>query len=201
MLVVVRSNKVREQLYTGLTEIRSGWVAEDLAAYMADSEQTSSMRERPEKPVVSAGVLAVVRSNKAQERPYTGLTEIRSGEVAEDLAGYLADSEQTNSALALGVSIHRDASVRAAGGYLVQVGDPCHASARLIVCKVDVCRPYKIHRMKQQTNSVLMLAEPSNAMPLCAPLGGTSCRWGFLPAAHALCHGCARAASCACAGM
>jgi len=67
------------------------------------------------------GVLAVVRSNKAQDKPYTGLTEIRSGEVAEDLAGYLADSEQTNSALALGVSINRDASVRAAGGYLVQV--------------------------------------------------------------------------------
>lgn len=63
----------------------------------------------------------MVRSNKAQDKPYTGLTEIRSGEVAEDLAGYLADSEQTNSALALGVSINRDASVRAAGGYLVQV--------------------------------------------------------------------------------
>ena len=44
--------------------------------------------------VVSAGVLAVVRSNVAQDRPYTGLTEIRSGEVAEDLASYLVDSEQ-----------------------------------------------------------------------------------------------------------
>lgn len=41
-----------------------------------------------------AGVLAVVRSNVAQDRPYTGLTEIRSGEVAEDLASYLVDSEQ-----------------------------------------------------------------------------------------------------------
>jgi molecular chaperone Hsp33 len=67
-------------------------------------------------------VLAVVRSNAAAERPYTGLTEIRTGEVAEDLAAYLADSEQINSALALGVSISRDASVRAAGGYLLQVG-------------------------------------------------------------------------------
>ena len=43
---------------------------------------------------VCAGVLAVVRSNVAQDRPYTGLTEICSGEVAEDLASYLADSEQ-----------------------------------------------------------------------------------------------------------
>ena len=36
----------------------------------------------------------MVRSNVAQDRPYTGLTEIRSGEVAEDLASYLVDSEQ-----------------------------------------------------------------------------------------------------------
>ena len=69
-----------------------------------------------------AGILAVVRSNKAQDRPYTGLTEIKSGEVAEDLAAYLANSEQANAALALGVSIHRNAAVRAAGGYLIQVG-------------------------------------------------------------------------------
>ena len=73
------------------------------------------------RSVVLAGILAVVRSNKAQDRPYTGLTEIKSGEVAEDLAAYLADSEQANAALALGVSIKRDAAIRAAGGYLIQV--------------------------------------------------------------------------------
>jgi len=39
-------------------------------------------------------VLSVVRSHPAQERPYTGLVEIRSGEIADDLANYLADSEQ-----------------------------------------------------------------------------------------------------------
>ena len=44
-----------------------------------------------------AGVLSVVRSHPAQERPYTGLVEIRSGEIAEDLAAYLADSEQARA--------------------------------------------------------------------------------------------------------
>jgi hypothetical protein len=42
-------------------------------------------------------------------------------QIAEDLATYLVDSEQTNSALALGVCINRDCSVKSAGGYLVQV--------------------------------------------------------------------------------
>ena len=71
---------------------------------------------------VGRGVLAVVRSHPQNERPYQGMIPIATGEVAEDLARYLADSEQTNSALALGVSINRDASIRAAGGFLIQVG-------------------------------------------------------------------------------
>ncbi len=42
-------------------------------------------------------MLSVVRSHPAQERPYTGLVEIRSGEIADDLANYLADSEQVGA--------------------------------------------------------------------------------------------------------
>lgn len=70
---------------------------------------------------VGSGVLSVVRSHPLQPQPYTGMVRIVSGEIAEDLATYLAESEQTNSALALGVAINRDCSVNAAGGYLVQV--------------------------------------------------------------------------------
>lgn len=42
-----------------------------------------------------------------------------------------AESEQTNSALALGVCIGRDLRVRSAGGYLVQVFCGVHAAARV----------------------------------------------------------------------
>ncbi|PSC75263.1 heat shock 33 [Micractinium conductrix] len=73
---------------------------------------------------VGRGVLAVVRSLPAArgfETPYTGMVPIHSGEIAEDLARYLVDSEQTQSALGLGVSIHRDLSIKAAGGFLIQV--------------------------------------------------------------------------------
>ena len=49
------------------------------------------------------------------------MVPIVSGEVAEDLANYLVDSEQTNTALGLGVSLNRDCQVTAAGGFMVQV--------------------------------------------------------------------------------
>lgn len=49
------------------------------------------------------------------------MVPIATGEVAEDLAAYMADSEQQQCALGLGVSIARDSSIRAAGGFLVQV--------------------------------------------------------------------------------
>lgn len=70
---------------------------------------------------VGSGVLSVVRSHPLMKEPYTGVVPIHSGEVAEDLAVYLADSEQTQSALGLGVSLDRNALVRAAGGFLVTV--------------------------------------------------------------------------------
>lgn len=70
---------------------------------------------------VGRGVLAVVRYHPSWREPYTGIVPLVSGEVAADLAHYLATSEQTPSALASGVFVRGDGSVGAAGGYLVQV--------------------------------------------------------------------------------
>jgi molecular chaperone Hsp33 len=74
---------------------------------------------------VGKGVLSVVRSlpftEKGWQAPYTGLVPITTGEIAEDLATYLADSEQVQSALGLGVSVGRDLQIDAAGGFLIQV--------------------------------------------------------------------------------
>lgn len=78
---------------------------------------------------IGAGVLAVVRSRKGGGDPYTGLTEIVSGEVAADLAHYLATSEQINCALALGVQLDREGKVTAAGGFLVQPLPLCSDAA------------------------------------------------------------------------
>ncbi|MEB3292188.1 MAG: Hsp33 family molecular chaperone HslO [Synechococcales bacterium] len=52
--------------------------------------------------------------------PYSSTVELVSGEIGEDITHYLATSEQTPSALMLGVFLDRDA-VQAAGGLLIQI--------------------------------------------------------------------------------
>jgi molecular chaperone Hsp33 len=69
---------------------------------------------------VGKGILVVVRYHPAWREPYTGIVPLTSGEIAEDIAHYLAASEQTPSALAAGVFVASDGSIAAAGGYLVQ---------------------------------------------------------------------------------
>mmetsp|Transcript_1107 Transcript_1107/g.2316 ORF Transcript_1107/g.2316 Transcript_1107/m.2316 type:complete len:348 (-) Transcript_1107:1670-2713(-) len=70
---------------------------------------------------VGDGILSVVRNHPAYRRPFTGLTQLVSGEIAEDVAHYLATSEQVPSALAAGVFVSDSGQVSAAGGYLVQL--------------------------------------------------------------------------------
>ena len=70
--------------------------------------------------VGSAGQLTVTK-DLGLGQPYTGTVEIVSGEIGEDLAHYLAVSEQIPSAVGIGVFVNADGSVEAAGGYLVQL--------------------------------------------------------------------------------
>jgi len=54
------------------------------------------------------------------KQPFTGSSELVSGEIAEDVTNYLFVSEQTPSSVALGVLVEPDLTVGAAGGFMVQ---------------------------------------------------------------------------------
>ena len=66
------------------------------------------------------GMLTVSRDLGMRE-PYIGSVELLSGEIAEDVTRYLTESEQVPSACALGVLVDTDCTIRAAGGFIVQL--------------------------------------------------------------------------------
>ena len=66
------------------------------------------------------GSLTVIKDLGLKE-PYVGQVPIISGEIAEDITSYYASSEQTPSVCALGVLVNPDLTVKAAGGFIIQL--------------------------------------------------------------------------------
>lgn len=66
------------------------------------------------------GYLTVIKDMGMKE-PYMGQVPIVSGEIAEDITSYYAVSEQIPTVCALGVLVNPDLTVKAAGGFLINV--------------------------------------------------------------------------------
>jgi len=69
---------------------------------------------------VGLGPLNVVRHRPRWRSPYTGTVPLVSGEIARDLTLYLTESEQTPSAMGLGVCFGANMADVAAAGFLIQ---------------------------------------------------------------------------------
>lgn len=69
---------------------------------------------------VGNGSLVVIKDLGLKE-PYVGQVPLISGEIAEDFTYYFTKSEQTPSAVALGVLVDKDLSIKYAGGFVLQL--------------------------------------------------------------------------------
>lgn len=69
---------------------------------------------------IGKGTLTVIMDLGLKE-PYNGQVEIQTGEIGDDLAYYFTVSEQTPSAVGLGVMVDTDSEVKHAGGFIIQM--------------------------------------------------------------------------------
>lgn len=74
----------------------------------------------PVSEAIGGGALNIMKDIGLKE-PYVGYSPLISGEIAEDLTYYYAQSEQIPTSVSLGVLLNDDGTVRQAGGFIIQL--------------------------------------------------------------------------------
>lgn len=97
-----------------------GHVKADIDYPMADVPSKANGKLDVGRLVGNDGTITVIMDLGLKE-PYVGQSSLVSGEIAEDIANFYMVSEQSPSAVSLGVLVDRDISCIAAGGYIIQL--------------------------------------------------------------------------------
>lgn len=111
--------------FSGSGPIREVHVQADgygnLRGYVANPmpDLTDNLEKISFSKSIGAGLLTVIKDTGMKE-PYSSVTPLMRGEVADDLAYYLVSSEQIPSAVIIGLNINRDAEITSSGGILIQ---------------------------------------------------------------------------------
>lgn len=90
------------------------------------------------------GTLNVIKDYGLKE-PYSSQVPIRTGEIGDDIAYYFTVSEQTPSAVVVGVQVEKDVTIKSAGGLIVQMmpgSDPLLAD--LITYRLEEIPPLSV---------------------------------------------------------
>lgn len=74
---------------------------------------------------IGSGILSVVHSHPQQKSPQRGTVALQTGEVGEDVAYYLLQSQQVRSIVALGVKVNSYGLVQGAGGVMIELMPGC----------------------------------------------------------------------------
>ena len=102
------------------------------------------------------GYINVIKDIGLKE-PYIGISPLTSGEIADDFTNYFLNSEQRQSAVALGVLVNKD-GVKSAGGYLIT---PMPDATEEEISKVEqaIFKAGAISKMLDQNLSLLDIAK------------------------------------------
>ncbi|MBR6801351.1 MAG: Hsp33 family molecular chaperone HslO [Eubacteriaceae bacterium] len=107
--------------------------------------------------IVGEGTLTVVK-DLGMKSPYVGQVDLVSGEIAQDFTYYFATSEQTPSAVSLGVFVGRDLDIISAGGFILQLMPNCPEEA-LVVLEENIAKIPTISEMLTGGYDEYMIAE------------------------------------------
>lgn len=88
--------------------------------YAGDPSATLDPEEKGFINILGTAGLLTVTKDVGLRQPYTGTVHLQSGNIADDTAFYLTESEQTPSAVGIGTFLDKEERLIAAGGFLIQ---------------------------------------------------------------------------------